>query len=146
MENMASAYVWISIAFFLAFLVLTYVSCWLYGLRWFVLTVATLACTFTALAAEVVATTSGIKLWLTIAILTWVFGAIFYLITIRYLTHTKLLDITYQSHEALRKFIDERGIASPLATVIRVLGPILLAGIVILGGLGVLAKNNGVLL
>lgn len=145
MENIANTYVWIGVVFFLVFLALAYGSCWLNGMRWFVLTISALACAVTAFAVEVVTTTAGTQQWLLIFIFTWTFCAVFYVIAIRYVTHTKLLDITYQSHEALGKFITEHSIVSPLATVIRLLGPILLAGIVAVGGYGVWAKHNGML-
>ena len=142
---MASTTVWIGVALFLAFLALAYPSAWLYGPRWFLLTIGTLAGSFAALGVDALGAQAGPSGWFAVAILGWVFAFFFYLIGARYLTQTKLLDLTYQSHPALLQYISERKITSTLAPALRALGPALAIAMLVIVVLGLWAKSKGVL-
>src|SRR4051812_29710433 len=123
---MASTTLWIGIALFLAFLALAYPSAWLHGPRGFLVTIGTLAGSLAAFCADSLRSQSGASLWFALAIYALVFLFLFYLIGGKYLTRTKLLDMTYQSHPALLTYFAEHQINSALATALRILGPTLL--------------------
>jgi hypothetical protein len=66
------------------------------------------------------------------------------ILTIVGIAETSVHDLTYQSHSALVGFIEDNAISSPLARVLRVLGPALLVGVLVIGVVAFWAKSSGV--
>ena len=134
-----------TLVFLAVFLVLVWTSAWLKGLGWFVATLGALAAAIVSLELTSHATESALDLWIRLGALTLLFGFFFYFLGARYITGTSVRDMTYQSHGALTRFIDENRLSSPLATVLRVLGPLLLGVATIYAGFLAWAKFSGVI-
>lgn len=143
MTMTASAPVLIGVAFFFVFLALIYSSAWLYGQSWFVATILSWACTIAAFYLDLMPTKVGASFWVSLLIASWFFLVVFYLLAGKYLTQTKLLDLKYQSHPALLQYITEHQIHSPLASILRPLGPVLFFAIFFLFGLGYWLQSRG---
>ena len=143
MSDMGSSFVWIAAVPFVGFCALMYFSAWLRGPFGFAATVAALVATFGVLAALALRTESGLALALSIGMYFLVAGGFFYVVGGRYLTQTEFGDLTYQSHSTLVRFLDENGITSPLAALLRVLGPGLFAALVLFVVVVAWAKLNG---
>lgn len=143
MSNVGSTAVWIAAVLLVAFCVLVYVSAWLKGAGAFLITVGALFATFGVLAIEAISTEKGVLLALSLFAYVLLSGMFFYFVGGRYLTQTPVQDLTYQSHTALVRFIEENSIASPLAALLRVLGPILLVGMLLFAIVALWAKSNG---
>jgi len=143
MTMTASAPVLIGVAFYFVFLALIYSSAWLHGQRWFVVTILSWAGTIAAFYVDHMPTKVGTSFWLSLLIVSWLFFVVFYLVAGKYLTQTKLLDLKYQSHPALLQYITENQIHSPLASLLRALGPALFVAIFLLFGLGYWLQSKG---
>lgn len=120
-------------------LVLGWTSSWLKGRAWFVATVVSLATSLVSLEWN-----SQRTAWDT-ALIVFVFFGFFYFIGIRYITQTSVLDMTFHSHDALVRFIDESGDTSVFALVMRKMGPVLFASLLIFGAVAAWAKYTGAL-
>ena len=127
------------------FLVLVCTSSWLKGRTWFIATVVVLAASLVAVEWDSQPAASQIEFWLTFGWLVFVFLCVFYVIGGRYLTNTEAMDITYQSHDALVRFIEESGDSSLFARIMRRMGPMLFALLLLLGAIVVWAKISGAL-
>ena len=124
-------------------LFLVWTSSWLKGRAWFVATVLVLASSLVALEWDSPQPTSTLDLWLTRGGLSFVFLSFFYLIGGRFITATAVTDMTYQSHEALSRFIDASGDNSLFARILRNMGPALFVALLLFGVVVVLAKFTG---
>jgi hypothetical protein len=120
-------------------LALVWTSSWLKGRAWFVATIIILAASLVSLEWN-----SQRTAW-DIALLVFVFFGFFYFIGMRYTTQTSVFDMTIHSHDALVRFIDEIGDKSVFALVMRKMGPVLFASLLIFGAVAALAKYTGVL-
>jgi len=144
MSNVGSAAVWMAAVLLVTFCVLVAASVWLKGSGAFLATVLTLFAMFGVLAVDTVSKESGIVLALSLFMYFLLTGMFFYVVGGRYLTQTSVHDLTYQSHSALVGFIEDNDISSPLARVLRVLGPALLVGVLVIGVVAFWAKSSGV--
>jgi len=135
---------WIGVALLGAFVVLMLLSAWLRGVGAFVLMVFCLVAGFGALTFEALQTQQGVLLSTTLLLYAGVSGGLFYIVGGRYLTQTPWSDLTYQSRDALIRYIRENEVESPLATVLRLLGPALMVLLGFAVVVGVLATKMGV--
>lgn len=127
----------------LIFLALISTSSWLKGRTWFIATVIVLAASLAAFEWGDSLPTSRVERWLARATLVYVFVCVSYVIGGRYITKTEVLDITYQSHEELVHFIDQSGDTSFFARIMRRMGPVLFAVLLIFGAVLAWAKFTG---
>ena len=128
----------------LIFFALISTSSWLKGRAWFIATLIVLAASLASFEWGDPLLNSRVEIWLARAMLVYVFFGVSYVIGGRYITKTEVLDITYQSHEELVRFIDESGDTSPFARFMRNMGPVLFAVLLIFGAVLVWAKFTGV--
>ena len=128
---------WILVASTIAFLGLVYSSAWLRGAGWFLATVLSIAVAIATISGGPLVRESGIRFWAGALGALMLFGFFFYWVSARYITRTRMLDLTYGSHDALMRYIDERQLQTPLARALRVLGPVLLAAVAVLTVLAV---------
>jgi hypothetical protein len=131
---------WLALLSLVSFLVLAYSSAWLRGLGWFVATVFSMAVFIAVLCGGALVRESGLRLWVGGLGALVLFGFFFYWISARYVTQTRLLDLTYHSRDALMSYITERKMQTSLAGLLRVLGPGLLAAVALLTVLAVAIK------
>lgn len=106
-------------------IVLVWVSAWLKGRTWFLATVGIMAASVIVLERSGTEPQSDIYLWATRMGLVLFFLVFCYVVAGRYLTGTSIQDLTYNSHHALVKYIDDSGDISLFARVIRMAGPLL---------------------
>jgi hypothetical protein len=143
--NQASALVWVAVAFFVGFCALIYTSSWLRGLKWFVAAMLTLAGTMLLLGIDALTEGVSVKAGLVLLLLTWLFCFMFYVIGSRYVTRTRLLDLTYNSREALERYLTQNQIHSSLAQALRAMPLVLVLGMALMVGLGYWAKTGGLI-
>ena len=123
----SSVTTWLVVGSLVASLALMYSSAWLHGTGWFAATILSMGVFFGLLCGATLAGASGFRLWVGAFGALLLFGLFFYIISARHVTRTRLMDLTYQSHDAVTRYISEKQIHTPLARVVRVLGPALLA-------------------
>jgi hypothetical protein len=141
-----SATVWVGALLISVFLGLVYASVWLKGTAWFTTTMSTLGAAFGVLSLEPIGTESDTSRILSIIGMAIAFAFMFYVIGGRYITKTSIRDMTYQSHEDLVEYIEHNRLSSPLARVLRLLGPSLLVVIVAFACIAFCAKYAGLVL
>jgi hypothetical protein len=127
-----SATTWVLLGSGAVCFALVYTSAWLHGTAWFVAILASLAVFVTLLCASALANESGLRLWAGLLGAAILYGGFFFVIASRYITRTRAMDLTYQSHGALVQYISNNRLDTPLARLLRVLGPILMAAMVVL--------------
>ena len=130
-------------ALFMAFVVMAWTSLWLRGRLWFGAMMATLGAGLVILEWDVDRLTFGVKSWLEVVGLILFYALACYFVAGRYLTSTSVGDLTFQSHDALAKFIDENGETSLLSRIMRRAGPWLFAAFLIFAGFVAWAKYSG---
>jgi hypothetical protein len=123
---------WIALLSLTVFLGLTYSSAWLRGSSWYLATVFSMGVFLVAMSANALRAESGLRLWAGALGMLMLFGLFFYWVSARHITQTRMLDLTYHSHDAVVRYITERQLSSPLARLLRVLGPVLLATVIVL--------------
>lgn len=132
-------------AFITVFLLLAWTSAWLSGRAWFIATVGALAGGLSCAAIPIIVGEVGLNRWLGLGGLLMSFLVAFYFVGMRYITQTRVRDMTYHSHEALVQFIDENGLASPFARIMRRMGPALLVFFLLFGVIAAWGKITGAL-
>jgi len=123
--NQATPLVWTGVALFSVFCALTYTSSWLRGPRWFAATVCFLGASLLAFFYEGLVTDTGLTFWLTMSMLLFSFLLVFYVVSARFLTNTRLIDLKYHAPADVNRYISERQLAGPLAATLRVLPTVL---------------------
>ena len=85
------------------------------------------------------------KAGLILLLLIWLFCFVFYVIGSRYVTQTRLLDLTYNSRIALERYLNQHHVRSPLTRALRVTPLVLVLGLALIVGLGYWAKSEGMI-
>ncbi len=130
-------------AFTVAFVLLAWSSAWLKGRAWFGATIGSLAAALLSLEASPPLGKPGIEGWLELGGLALMFCGLTYVIAGRYITGTTVLDITYQSHQALVAYLNEKQDKSLVALIMRRAGPLLMLALIIYGLVIAWAKFTG---
>ena len=126
-----------------AFIFLVWASAWLWGRIWFAITMASLAGVLVASEFVGIGAQSEVKRLFSLSGLALFFVMAFYFLGSRYITRTRLSDLTYQSHEALVRYIDDNQLSSPFARLMRRMGPVLLTLALIYAGFAAWAMFTG---
>lgn len=122
---------------------MTAASAWLKGRAWFIAILVTSGVGLLLLNLGIAAPDNEFERWLGMGGTLLIYAVFCYVIAARHLTRTRVMDITYQSHEAVVRFIDECGDTSFFANTMRRAGPVLLVAMVAFAAVAIWAKSAG---
>ena len=131
------------VVFFLVFILLVLASAWLWGRGWFIVTLAALGGALVSSEVGGKEAPLDVHRLLEIGGLLLLFLVFSYFVGSRHLTKTKWSDMTYQSHAALVRYLNESRLTSPFATAMRAMGPVLLVLVLLYAGVAAWAKLTG---